>query len=201
IDAATLQQQLDRHTEAMLGLYGYGAKGLTLAMVQTAIDASDARIDSSAIARILALGRNILQHPVQLLPGMRATVKAVAAEYRTVLITKGDLLHQQRKIRHSGLADLFEHIAIVADKRTADYEQVLEECRATANGFAMIGNSLRSDIEPVLQLGGCGVHVPYPISWAHERRHSVAERHPRLATATTADAIAPALATLAARQR
>src|SRR5699024_7106412 len=100
-----------------------------------------------------------------------------------------------------GLADLFGHIAIVADKRAADYQRVLGECGATAGGFAMIGNSLRSDIEPVLQLGGYGIHVPYPISWTHERRHGVTDHHPQLATATTADAIAPALATLAARQR
>src|SRR5699024_4822867 len=133
------------------------------------------------IGRIVALGRKILEHPVQLLPGIRAAVEAVAQQYRIVLITKGDLLHQERKIEQSGLADLFPHIAIVSDKGPRDYARVLEGFDTDASRFAMVGNSLRSDIEPVIALGGWGIHMPYHVTWEHERHHGLETDHPRLA--------------------
>lgn len=194
LDSVALQQRVDSEAEAMLPVYGYGAKGLTLAMVQTAIDVTDGTISGRAIGRIVALGRAILDHPVTLLPGLRASVEAVARRYRIVLITKGDLLHQEHKIAASGLAGLFQHIHIVSAKQPDDYARVLASCGVEANRFAMIGNSLRSDVEPVVQLGGYGIHRPYQVTWAHERSHGLAAGHARVATAATASDILPALA-------
>lgn len=152
-------------------LFGYGAKGMTLSMIETAIQLSDARIGGADIAELLALGKSILTHPVELLPGVREAVKGVAATHRVVLITKGDLFHQEAKVRESGLADLFHRIEIVSEKDPATYARLLAEFALPASRFAMVGNSLRSDIEPVLALGGYGVHVPYALTWAHEAEH------------------------------
>ncbi|HEV2538334.1 MAG TPA: HAD family hydrolase [Frateuria sp.] len=151
-----------------LGLFGYGAKGMTLSMVETAIAITDARIDARDIHRIVQLGKTVLEHPVELLPGIRAAVEAVAAVHAIVLITKGDLAHQEKKVAQSGLADLFHRIEIVSEKNEATYRRVLGEFGLQPAQFAMVGNSLRSDIEPVLAIGGWGVHMPYHVTWAHE---------------------------------
>jgi len=151
-----------------LKLFGYGAKGMTLSMVETAIAIAGNRIDARDIHRLVELGKQVLQHPVELLPGIREAVEAVAAEHPVVLITKGDLFHQEKKVAQSGLADLFQRIEIVSEKDPATYRRVLQEFDLAPERFVMVGNSLRSDIEPVLQLGGWGVHMPYHVTWAHE---------------------------------
>ncbi len=152
-------------------LFGYGAKGMTLSLIETAIELTDARIGGADIGALLELGKAVLTHPVELLPGVRAAVEAVARSHRVVLITKGDLFHQEAKVRQSGLADLFHRIEIVSEKDPATYARLFEEFALPAERFAMVGNSLRSDIAPVLALGGCGVHVPYAITWALEAEH------------------------------
>ncbi len=177
-------------------LFGYGAKGMTLSMLETAISMTDARIPAADLARILALGKDILAHPVELLPDVRAAVERVATTHRIVLITKGDLFHQETKIAASGLADLFTRIEIVSEKDPAAYARVLRECDAAPERFAMVGNSLRSDIEPVLALGGWGVHVPYPVTWAHEMEHAVADDDPRVRRIDTPARIPQAIAEL-----
>ncbi|HET6804394.1 MAG TPA: HAD family hydrolase [Frateuria sp.] len=151
-----------------LALFGYGAKGMTLSMVETAIAMTDARIEARDIHRIVQLGKTVLEHPVELLPGIREAVEAVAARHAIVLITKGDLFHQEKKVARSGLSDLFHRIEIVSEKNEATYRRVLGEFDLAPAQFAMVGNSLRSDIEPVLALGGWGVHMPYHVTWAHE---------------------------------
>jgi putative hydrolase of the HAD superfamily len=156
-----------------LALFGYGAKGMTLSMVETAIALSDGRISAADIHRLVALGKRVLQHPVELLPGIREAVAAVAARYPVVLITKGDLFHQEKKVAESGLAQLFRRIEIVSEKDVATYRRLLDEFGIAAHEFAMVGNSLRSDIEPVLRLGGVGVHMPYHVTWAHELEHGL----------------------------
>src|SRR5699024_10171976 len=123
---------------------------------------------------------------------MRAAVETVASRYRIVLITKGDLLHQERKIAQSGLADLFQRLAIVSDKRPGNYAQVLAECGVPADRFAMVGNSLRSDIEPVVQLGGYGIHMPYHVTWAHERTDGIDVEHARVTAIASPADILPA---------
>ncbi|RDI97526.1 HAD family hydrolase [Dyella solisilvae] len=149
-------------------LFGYGAKGMTLSMLESAIEITRSRISADDLHRIIELGKQVLAHPVELLPGIRAAVEAVAANHRVVLITKGDLFHQEQKVANSGLTDLFHRIEIVSEKDERAYLGVLEEFSLTPERFAMVGNSLRSDIAPVVQLGGWGVYMPYHVTWAHE---------------------------------
>jgi len=197
-DTRVHQQLLDTERRN-IALYGYGAKGMTLSMLETAIALTDARIGASDLQRILQLGRDVLQHPVELLPGMREAVAAVAREFRIVLITKGDLFHQERKVRDSGLCDLFHRIEIVSEKDPATYARLFEEFAVTPQHFAMVGNSLRSDIEPVVRLGGYGVHMPYATTWALEREHGLEDGHPRVRRVENSAGIAPALRELAGR--
>jgi putative hydrolase of the HAD superfamily len=158
-----------------LGVFGYGVKGMALSMIEAAIDVTDARITASDVHRIVQLAQSMLRHPVELLPGVREAVAGVAARWPVVLITKGDLFHQEAKVRESGMADLFQRIEIVSEKDTATYARLLAEFGIAAREFAMVGNSLRSDIAPVVQLGGWGVHIPYHLTWVHEREASVAD--------------------------
>ncbi len=182
-----------------LGLFGYGAKGMALSMVETAIAISDGRISASDIHRIVELGKSVLQHPVELLPGMREAVEAVARDYEVVLITKGDLFHQEKKVAQSGLADLFRRIEIVSEKNAATYLRVLGEFSLQPAQFAMVGNSLRSDIEPVVRLGGWGIHLPYHVTWAHELENSLGDDHPHVIAVDVPSAIPAAVAQLRAR--
>lgn len=152
-----------------IALFGYGAKGMTLSMVESAIAVTGGRIEARDIHRILDLGKAVLDHPVELLPGIRDAVHAVAERYRVVLITKGDLFHQERKVARCGLADVFHRIEIVSEKDTGSYERLLREFEVPAQRFAMVGNSLKSDIVPVVALGGHGVYMPYHTTWAHEQ--------------------------------
>ncbi|AND70964.1 haloacid dehalogenase [Dyella thiooxydans] len=165
-----------------LALFGYGAKGMTLSMVETAIALTDARISAKDIHRLVEIGKGVLQHPVELLPGIREAVEAVADEHALVLITKGDLFHQEKKVARSGLADLFRRIEIVSEKNADTYRRLFEEFAVTPAQFAMVGNSLRSDIEPVVRLGGWGVHVPYHVTWSHELDHGLGDSHERMLT-------------------
>lgn len=163
-----------------LALFGYGAKSMALSMVEAAIELTDGRISAGDIHRIIGLGKTVLEHPVDLLPGIRSAVEAVAARHRIVLITKGDLFHQERKVAQSGLGDLFERIEIVSEKDTTSYARVIAECDSQAARFVMVGNSMRSDIEPVVALGGWGIHMPYHVTWAHELEHGLDSGHPRV---------------------
>ena len=196
-------QRVEEHMLATeqrnLGLFGYGAKGMALSMVETAIAISDGRISASDIHRIVELGKSVLQHPVELLSGMREAVEAVARDYEVVLITKGDLFHQEKKVAQSGLADLFRRIEIVSEKNAATYLRVLGEFSLQPAQFAMVGNSLRSDIEPVVRLGGWGIHLPYHVTWAHELENGLGDDHPHVITVDVPSAIPAAVAQLRAR--
>ena len=168
VDLDDVHDRLYAVEKQNLALFGYGAKGMTLSMVEAAIAITGARISATDLHRIVELGKAVLQHPVELLPGIREAVEAIARDRPVVLITKGDLFHQEAKVRESGLSDLFRRIEIVSEKDTATYARLFEEFALAPAQFAMIGNSLRSDIVPVLELGGCGVHMPYHVTWAHE---------------------------------
>jgi len=181
IDSEAIRRRLLAEERRTLGVYGYGAKGMTLAMLEAAIDITEARISARDMRRILALGRRVLEHPVELLPGIREAVEAVARRHRIVLITKGDLIHQESKVAQCGLADLFQRIEIVSEKNPRSYAKVLAEFDLPASRFAMVGNSMRSDIEPVVELGGFGIHMPYHVTWEHELQHGVEADHPRVA--------------------
>ncbi len=152
-----------------IALYGYGVKGYMLSTVETAITLTRGAISAEEIRDIITLGQEMLAHPVELLPDVTETLPRLAADYRLVLITKGDLHHQEKKVEESRLAPHFHAIEIVSEKDPAAYARVLRRHGVRAEEFAMAGNSLKSDILPVLELGGAGVHVPYHITWAHEQ--------------------------------
>ena len=195
---ARAQERLYAIEKNNLALFGYGVKGMVLSMLEAAVAITSERIGAADLHRIVALGKQLLQHPVELLPGIREAVEAIAAEHEVVLITKGDLFHQEAKVKQCGLADLFRRIEIVSEKDAATYARVLGEFDLQARQFVMIGNSLRSDIEPVLQLGGWGVHLPYHVTWAHEAEADVAADAPRLRTVAGADGLPGALAAIVA---
>lgn len=180
-------------------LFGYGAKGMTLSMIETAIALTGARIAAADLHRLVELGKEILQHPVELLPDVRAAVEAIAERHPVVLITKGDLFHQEAKVARSGLADLFRRIEVVSEKDPAAYARVLGEFEQPAEGFVMVGNSLRSDIDPVVRLGGWGVHIPYHLTWAHETEHALADGEPRVLEIAHAAELPAALAEIERR--
>jgi putative hydrolase of the HAD superfamily len=169
LDEARARERLYSVENGNLAIFGYGVKGMALSMLEAAIAITAKRISAADLHRIVELAKEMLRHPVELLPGVREAVEAVAAEHDIVMITKGDLFHQEAKVRESGLADLFRRIEIVSEKDAPTYARVLAEFDVAPRKFAMIGNSLRSDIAPVLALGGWGVHVPYHATWAHER--------------------------------
>lgn len=147
---------------------GYGVKAFALSMVQAAVTATSARVPASVLGRLVDHAHDMLMHPVELLDGVPEALAAVQRTHRIVLITKGDLVHQTRKIRTSGLEHLFEHVAVVLEKDVATYGGLLREWGIAPERFAFVGNSVRSDVLPVVELGGVGVHVPYHITWDHE---------------------------------
>ncbi len=151
-----------------LGTFGYGVKGFTLSMIETAIELSGGEVPAYDIHRIVELGRQLLEHPVELLDGVRETVDELARRHPLVLVTKGDLLHQETKIAASGLADTFWRIEIVSEKDPATYQRILDRHGIEPASFVMVGNSVPSDVLPVLALGGRAVHVPYHLTWEME---------------------------------
>lgn len=189
VDLDDLGDRLYAVEKQNLALFGYGVKGMTLSMIEASIKITENRISATDIHHIVAMAKSLLQHPVELLPGVRASVEAVAAQHEIVLITKGDLFHQEAKVRESGLARWFRRIEIVSEKDVPTYKRLLEEFDVEPAEFVMIGNSLRSDIAPLLKLGAWGVHIPYHVTWAHEANADVDVAHPRLRTLPDAAAI------------
>ncbi len=153
-----------------LEVFGYGVKAFTLSLVETAIDVTDGAITTAEIGDLLAMGREMLRHPTQLLPDVAEVVPAlVEAGLRLVLVTKGDLFDQERKFAASGLAEHFERVEIVSTKDAATYRRILAALRAEPATFCMVGNSLPSDVLPVVAIGGHAVHIPHDLTWALER--------------------------------
>ncbi len=153
---------------ANLSHFGYGVKGFTLSMIESAIELTDGAIPSNALAEIIGWGREMMRHPVELIDGVVDVLDALAPSIRLVLITKGDLFHQESKVAESGLADRFEAVEILNEKDAASYQRVLDRLDVRAGEFAMVGNSVRSDIEPIVAIGGHGIHIPHSITWAVE---------------------------------
>ena len=148
--------------------YGFGIKGFTLSMIETAIEVTEGRVPASTIERILAAGREMLSHPVETLPGVRETLERIAGTHRILLITKGDLFDQERKLAQSGLGELFAGVEIVSDKTSATYKRVFARHGDGADRAMMVGNSLKSDVVPAIEAGGWGVHVPHELTWVLE---------------------------------
>jgi putative hydrolase of the HAD superfamily len=168
-DADLVDKQVVATERANLALYGYGSKAFTLSLIETAIELTDGRVTAREVAAILDLGKRLLAHPVELLDGVEDVVDELAATgRRLVVVTKGDLFHQEAKLAGSGLADRFARVEIVSEKDVPTYRRVMADAGVSPERFLMIGNSLRSDILPVVTLGGHAVHLPYPYIWSHE---------------------------------
>ncbi len=161
-----------------LGHYGFGIKGFMLSMIETAIEVTDARVPSSVIAEILAAGQEMLAHPIELLPEAEETVRGLASSHTVILITKGDLLDQERKLAQSGLGELFDAVEIVSDKNPTVYTRIFDQHGAGADSSMMVGNSMKSDVLPAIEVGAWGVFVPHGLTW--ELEHAAApDGHPR----------------------
>lgn len=167
-EAEFLDARLAEVERRNLALYGYGVKGFTLSLIETAMDITGGEPPGHVIADVLAAGREMLRHPVEPLPGVQEALTALAEHYDLVLITKGDLLHQEQKLAASGLGDLFKGVEIVSEKDAAAYARIFGRHGAGAAQSAMAGNSLRSDVLPALQAGAYAAHIPYELTWAHE---------------------------------
>jgi putative hydrolase of the HAD superfamily len=151
-----------------LPLYGYGVKGLVLSMIETLGEVTNGKADFAMVEKIMGFGKTILNKPVELLDGVTEVLESLKGHYRLVVATKGDLLDQERKLKKSGLMDYFHHIEIMSDKKPAGYRKLLQHLDCQPENFVMIGNSLRSDILPVLEIGGNAIHIPFHITWEHE---------------------------------
>lgn len=164
-DRNHLDAQLLAAERRNLGTYGFGVKGFVLSMIETAIEVTDGRVPSSVISELLAVGRDMLAHPIDLLPHVRDVVGALAHSHHLILITKGDLLHQERKLAQSGLGDFFDGVEIVSDKQPQTYARIFGQTPGGAERAMMVGNSMKSDVIPAIDAGGWGVFVPHDLAW------------------------------------
>jgi len=173
-----LEQRMLETERRNLRLFGYGAKGFTLSLIETAIEVTDGAIPTSAISTILDFGKDLLDHPVELLDGVAEAIDAFRQRgLHLTLITKGDLWHQEAKVAGSGIAEHFDAVEIVAEKDVATYRAVLDRHGIDPARFCMVGNSVRSDVLPVLELGAKAIHIPYRYLWAHEAVADPGEDH------------------------
>jgi putative hydrolase of the HAD superfamily len=172
-----MESYLPQHTAARellqteiknLSLYGYGIKGFILSMIETALTISSKTIDISAVEKIIEYGKALLARPVEVLDGVPDVLAALKDNYRLVVATKGDLLDQERKLRNSGVLHFFHHVEVMSDKQEGDYRKLLKHLDIKPEQFLMIGNSLKSDVLPVLGIGGHAVHIPFHTTWEHE---------------------------------
>lgn len=187
-DSATLEARLAETEQRNLRLYGYGVKGFTLSMIETAMELTGGEAPASVVREILAAGREMLAHPVETLPGVDEALATLSERYRLVLITKGDLLDQERKLAASGLGDLFAAVEIVSEKTRGTYQRVFDRHGTGPSEAVMVGNSMKSDVLPALEAGAWAVHIPYAITWAHEVAEAP-EGHGRYGALTGIDAL------------
>ena len=188
----TISRELLKVEIGNLQHYGYGIKSFMLSMIETAISVSDKRIPISAIEEIIAFGKEMMMKPVDVMEGVEDVLNALRATHRLVVATKGDLIDQERKLKKSGLMHYFHHIEIMSDKKDADFLKLIKHLDIPPDQFLMIGNSLKSDVLPVLQIGGKAVHVPYHTTWAHEVIDHTIE-HPNFIQVTHLKEILPYL--------
>ncbi len=167
-DPDHLSERLLEAEKRNIGHYGYGVKGFTLSMIETAIDVTGDRVPARVIRELIEAGQEMLRYPIELLPHARAAVEAAAGDFRVVLITKGDLLDQERKLAQSGLGELFDGVEVVSEKTPETYRTIFDRHGDGAGRAMMVGNSMRSDVVPAVEAGGWGVHVPHGLVWEIE---------------------------------
>ena len=176
-DPRDLDRRLREAEVRNIQAYGYGVKGFTLSMIETAIEVTDERVPVRIIRALVDMGRDMLDHPMELLPGAEDAVVALKSDFRLVLITKGDLLHQEKKLAQSGLGDHFDGVEIVSEKTPATYVDAFARHGSGARSAMMVGNSMKSDVIPALQAGSWGVHVPHELEWDMERADAPEDHH------------------------
>ena len=164
-----LSQELFKTEIENLPLYGYGIKGYILSMIEAAMKISNNTISLEVIEKIIEHGKELLQKPIELIDGVEETLKSLHGKYKLVVATKGDLKDQQSKLHRSGLGHYFHHIEVMSDKQEINYEKLLKRLEIEPKDFLMIGNSLKSDVLPVLAIGGFAVHIPFHTTWEHEK--------------------------------
>lgn len=164
-----LSQELFKTEIDNLPLYGYGIKGYILSMVEAAISISNHTIPIEVVSKIIQYGKELLDKPIELLDGVEETLQALHGKYKLVVATKGDLKDQHSKLHRSGLGSYFHHIEVMSDKKETDYEKLLKRLDIQPSEFLMIGNSLKSDVLPVLEIGGSAIHIPFHTTWEHEK--------------------------------
>ncbi|THV58695.1 HAD family hydrolase [Flagellimonas alvinocaridis] len=163
-----VDQELFKMEMDNLDLYGYGIKGFMLSMIESALDLSNGKVSQETISEILNLGKKMIAHPVELLDGVEEVLSKLEGKYRLIVLTKGDLLDQERKLEKSGLSKYFHHVEVLSEKKEANYSNLLEHLKINVDEFLMIGNSLKSDVLPILNIGAKAVHVPFHTTWIHE---------------------------------
>jgi len=163
-----IDQELFKVEMKNLELYGYGVKGFVLSMIETALDLSNNRISQQTLTEILELGKKMISHPVELLDGVEEVLSKLESKYRLIVLTKGDLLDQERKLEKSGISKYFHHVEVLSDKKENNYRNLLEHLEIDVAEFLMIGNSLKSDVLPILNIGAKAIHIPFHTTWVHE---------------------------------
>ncbi|PHR68886.1 MAG: HAD family hydrolase [Lutibacter sp.] len=164
-----INQELFKKEMENLELYGYGVKGFVLSMIESAIELSNNMITASEIKKILNFGKEMLNKPIELLDGVEEVLKILSDDYTIILATKGDLLDQERKLEKSGLMKYFSHIEVLSDKKEKNYKRLIQFLKIHPSEFLMIGNSLKSDVLPLVNLNAEAIHVPYHTTWEHEK--------------------------------
>lgn len=167
--ANKIDQELFKKEMDNLELYGYGVKAFVLSMVESAIEISNGSVSNKTLGKILDIGKSMINQPVELLDGVEEVLKSLSKKYRLILATKGDLLDQERKLEKSGLTDYFHHIEVLSDKKEANYSKLLNHLDINPSEFLMIGNSLKSDILPLVNIKAHAIHIPFHTTWAHEQ--------------------------------
>mgnify|MGYP003584406510 CR=1 FL=1 len=165
----SVSQELFKTEINNLHLYGYGVKGFMLCMIETVSKVSNGTAPLTLINKTIEIGHELLQKPIVLLDGVTETLESLKGKYKLVVATKGDLLDQERKLKKSGLQEYFHHIEIMSDKKESDYQKLLKHLDCKPENFLMLGNSMKSDILPVLEIGGSAAHIPYHVTWVHEQ--------------------------------
>ncbi|PNW28760.1 HAD family hydrolase [Formosa algae] len=164
-----IDQELFKMELQNLPIYGYGIKGFVLSMVEMALELSNNTVSNATIQAILEIGKEMINKPVELLDGVEKVLKTLSEQYRLIVITKGDLLDQERKLKQSGLLDYFHHIEVVSDKKEENYSNLLNHLKINPAEFLMVGNSLKSDVLPLIHINAQAIHVPFHTTWVHEQ--------------------------------
>lgn len=163
-----IDQELFKMEMKNLELYGYGIKGFMLSMIESAMEISNNQVSQATITEILNLGKGMIAHPVELLDGVKEVLQQLNGKYRLIVLTKGDLLDQERKLNRSSLSDYFHHVEVLSDKNEENYLNLLNHLKIAVDEFLMIGNSLKSDVLPIINIGAQAVHIPFHTTWQHE---------------------------------